>query len=273
MGSGIHDAFSRARPALLKEGYAVVDGAIDANSLNNLHQSMCCLTEASGLRPHRFGFRRDAQSKAEIYFKPHILEAEVEDESVQNVATHLKETLEQLDIAGHAASAFPDFKLKKEHGTVKLQCNEGGGGCFPMHYDNAGPPNRRKLTCLVYLNPEWKEKDGGQLVLYPWLSSESCVAPLHGRIVLFRSDTVCHRVLPCHARRFCITVWLEADDLHHHTKGPADRASAPGRLSRTEERSRTASALASSLRRGVRTLTHAKHARRAAATWAYAGRP
>ena len=37
--------------------------------------------------------------------------------------------------------------------TVKLQHNRGGGGCFPLHYDNPGPPSRRALTCILYLNP------------------------------------------------------------------------------------------------------------------------
>eukprot|EP00961_Rhodomonas_salina_P037579 505060-Rhodomonas_salina.1 len=27
----------------------------------------------------------------------------------------------------------------------------------------AGRPNRRKVTCLLYLNPEWKEGDGGEI--------------------------------------------------------------------------------------------------------------
>ena len=46
---------------------------------------------------------------------------------------------------------------------------EGGGGCFPLHYDNAGPPSKRRLTCLVYLNPGWADGDGGELQLAPWL--------------------------------------------------------------------------------------------------------
>ena len=39
--------------------------------------------------------------------------------------------------------------------SVKAQRNAAGvdgapsGGCFPLHYDNAGPPSRRALTCLV----------------------------------------------------------------------------------------------------------------------------
>ena len=29
--------------------------------------------------------------------------------------------------------------------------------CFPLHYDNAGPPSKRRLTCLFYLSVGWSE--------------------------------------------------------------------------------------------------------------------
>lgn len=46
---------------------------------------------------------------------------------------------------------------------IKIQLNTGGGS-FPWHYDNPGPPNNRILTCVIYLNPNWKEGDGGEIV-------------------------------------------------------------------------------------------------------------
>ena len=38
---------------------------------------------------------------------------------------------------------------------LKVQRNGGGGGSFACHYDNPGRPNKRRLTCLLYLNPQW----------------------------------------------------------------------------------------------------------------------
>lgn len=52
-----------------------------------------------------------------------------------------------------------------------------------MHYDNPGPPNKRALTCLLYLNPDWKEGDGGELCLTPFLQKEKVIAPLLDRMV------------------------------------------------------------------------------------------
>lgn len=135
----------------------------------------------------------------------------------------------------------------------------GSGGCFPLHYDNPGPPNKRALTCLLYLNPDWNEGDGGEVCLRPFLGKEKAIAPLLDRLVgggwpsllrvwcltsnttpawqsleldvarsrhacflvlvflvqvIFRSDRVLHRVLPCHAERFMLTVWIDSPDVN-----------------------------------------------------------
>ena len=98
--------------------------------------------------------------------------------------------------------------------TVKLQHNRGGGGCFPLHYDNPGPPSRRALTCILYLNPDWTEGDGGELLLTPFLSGTIRVRPKHDRLAVFLSDRILHRVLPAKAERFCLTVWLDGEGMN-----------------------------------------------------------
>ena len=59
---------------------------------------------------------------------------------------------------------------------VYARCLEGSGprGSPP----GAGPPSRRKLTCLVYLNTGWADGDGGELELVPWLRPPVAVPPL-----------------------------------------------------------------------------------------------
>ena len=93
--------------------------------------------------------------------------------------------------------------------TVKIQHNAGRGGCFPLHYDNPGPPSSRALTCILYLNPDWSEGDGGELQLIPFLRAPVRVNPRHGRLVVFLSDRVLHKVLPSEVERFCLTIWLD----------------------------------------------------------------
>ena len=96
----------------------------------------------------------------------------------------------------------------------------------------------RRESMKVDLNPGWADGHGGELQLVPWLTPPVTLAPLHNRVprrgsnalltepsvliphvrslvwaglVLFLSDSVLHRVMPCHARRFCFTIWLDGE--------------------------------------------------------------
>ena len=57
--------------------------------------------------------------------------------------------------------------------TIKLQYNNGTGGCFPAHYDNPGPGSNRAITCILYLNKDWCDRYGGEITLYPFLGEVS----------------------------------------------------------------------------------------------------
>ena len=209
-----------AAPNLLQNGWAVIDDALPSSTFQLLREQMASLHAAGGLRQHRFGFKASESAKPELYTKPNIFEAELDDAPVAPAAPKLKQTLQTIDLQSAARAAFPSLELLSgaDAAAIKLQCNEGGGGSFPHHYDNAGPPSKRRLTCLFYLNPQWKDGDGGELLLSPWLQPPIRIAPSHGRLVLFLSDTVLHRVLPSRAAiRYCFTIWLDGAS----TNGPA----------------------------------------------------
>lgn len=220
-----------AAPSLLANGYAILDDALDASTAALLRGQMEALRSGGGLRQHRFGFRPDASSPAQVITKPHIFEAETTDPAVASLAPPILAQLDRLEVPRAAQRAFPSLELVGATAAsggggganggdggdasgvvIKLQCNEGGGACFPLHYDNAGPPSKRRLTCLFYLSDEWKPSDGGELELVPWLGEAVTIPPLSGRCVLFLSDVLLHRVLPSHRRRFCFTIWLDARD-------------------------------------------------------------
>lgn len=172
-----------AREALLGQGFAVVDGCIGVDDANSIQAALSRLHDHRALKPHRFGFKQHSSAPPQVFVKPGIFEAELPDAPVQACAPDLVDTLARLDLQGAAASAFPELALLRGSGsvTVKLQYNDGSGGCFPHHFDNAGPPSRRKLSILCYFNPQWREGDGGEIELVPWLRPAVAVPPLHGR--------------------------------------------------------------------------------------------
>ena len=87
---------------------------------------------------------------------------------------------------------LPGLRLDSQ--SIKAQRNTGG--CFPVHTDSDAGVDGRAVTALVYLNPVWAPRDGGQLRLYPWPMPPVDVAPLNDRMVLFASKTLLHRCAP-----------------------------------------------------------------------------
>lgn len=71
---------------------------------------------------------------------------------------------------------------------------------------------QRYLTCIVYLNTDWKEGDGGCLRVFPNGDGEDDshvdIAPLAGRLVVFSSPSLLHGVLPTNVQRYACAVWL-----------------------------------------------------------------
>ena len=95
------------------------------------------------------------------------------------------------------------------------------GAHYSRHYDN-NPwelANRREITILLYLNSGWDaQRNGGCLRLHHESDgakgqrnyTEEDIEPCSGRIVLFKSATQAHSVLPCIVgERLALTLWLE----------------------------------------------------------------
>jgi len=73
-----------------------------------------------------------------------------------------------VDAATSAGLEF-DFGAPGLRTTVKLQANDGAGGCFPLHFDTGpGIGDGKRVTAIYYLNEDWEAGDGGELVLYPF---------------------------------------------------------------------------------------------------------
>lgn len=195
---------------LLAEGFVVLEGALEPAFGARLRDEVLALREMGLMDQNRVAFG------GRNFDKPHIFEADLHDAVKRGACPLLG------DVWAEGAGALcrrlnelcDDLALGEttDDVVVKLQLNEGSGGCFPWHYDNPGRPNRRRVTALFYLNPDWGEGDGGELLLLPFLapvSSATRVAPRHGTVVLFLSDRVVHRVLPSRTPRVAFTLWLD----------------------------------------------------------------
>ncbi len=81
------------------------------------------------------------------------------------------------------------------------------GTFYEAHLDQFKTTLTRKLSIACYLNQYWQQGDGGELAIHK-NGNTLKVAPLAGRLALFRSDTVLHEVLVTEKPRYSITGWL-----------------------------------------------------------------
>lgn len=82
------------------------------------------------------------------------------------------------------------------------------GAFYKKHVDQFRFDDKRKFSVITYLNEDWHDDDGGELVLY--LPDKTLkVLPYGGRLVCFESGKIEHEVLPAKRDRLSLTGWLK----------------------------------------------------------------
>ncbi len=82
---------------------------------------------------------------------------------------------------------------------------------YKRHLDVFKDSDARKISVIVYLNPEWKPEWGGALRLF-LPDGELDILPVGGRMVCMRSELIEHAVLPVKKERYSLTGWLKTAD-------------------------------------------------------------
>lgn len=85
------------------------------------------------------------------------------------------------------------------------------GSFYARHIDNPKGQDSRVFSCVFYLNDNWTERDGGQLVIYPNNHTPSVVLPKGNRAVIFDSN-IAHEVKTAQRARYSIAAWFRRDD-------------------------------------------------------------
>jgi len=68
------------------------------------------------------------------------------------------------------------------------------GTGYQKHLDSFQNDNLRRITIVVYLNPDWSEEDGGQLQIYDGDQLIAEAHPQSGTLVSFVSEEIPHQV-------------------------------------------------------------------------------
>jgi Rps23 Pro-64 3,4-dihydroxylase Tpa1-like proline 4-hydroxylase len=145
-----------------------------------------------------------------------------------DLITYMSVLLQTLPSALNGQSPTSELDLSNASFNAKLAVTSPGGSKYPLHIDNPqglSIGDTRKLTCILYLNPQYKEGDGGELRMF--VKGKDTVTegaletvdltPEGGRILMFFSDEIPHEVLataPNGAKddasldRYALTVWI-----------------------------------------------------------------
>lgn len=91
---------------------------------------------------------------------------------------------------------------------MQLALYPGHGERYQRHKDAFVGDDNRRMTAILYLNPDWRPEHGGQLRIHG--HGQVDLWPLLDRLVVFTSARVEHEVLPAHAERWAMTAWYSA---------------------------------------------------------------
>lgn len=192
MGS---NEFQAIASALAADGWCVLPQWLPAAETKALTEECTQLYTTHQFHPARVGLERTASRLRTDYthwFAPEALTAPqqlfAQRMDALRTALNRRLILGLVDCEAHYA-AFPPGKGYARH----RDC---------LRYSDA-----RVVSAVFYLNPVWRDSDGGALRLY-LPGGYQDVAPGAGTLVLFLSAQFEHEVLPATRTRFSIACWL-----------------------------------------------------------------
>lgn len=95
------------------------------------------------------------------------------------------------------------------------------GGFYVRHLDAFRGARNRVLSTVLYLNDDWREEDGGQLVIYPREMEEggstepppvAFIPPEARTLAVFLSEEIPHEVRAVARARYSIAGWFRVND-------------------------------------------------------------
>ncbi len=82
------------------------------------------------------------------------------------------------------------------------------GTSYGRHRDQLKNDYNRKFSMISYLNQDWKEADGGQLLIHQGDEIRE-ILPDNQKAIFFQSDIIEHEVAVANRPRMSITGWLK----------------------------------------------------------------
>lgn len=196
------DIFTRICDAITEQGYIVLQNALPLDTLNHL------FTGLIDSNPHQFdlgGIGREQDFHTNEFVRTDQIQWL---ESNRNFAQGYFAWIEELRL-----------RLNRQLflGLFDYECmfaHYPEGAFYKRHLDAFRGSTNRRLTTVLYLNPQWNSEDGGELLIYRKREKTpiETVIPEFGTLVVFLSEVFPHEVLPANKSRFSLTGWYRINE-------------------------------------------------------------
>ncbi|NAW35339.1 2OG-Fe(II) oxygenase [Halomonas alimentaria] len=186
--------------ALVEQGWYLGEGVLDAGVCAALHAELCDRAKRDALaaagigRGNEHALRRDIRGDA-----IHWLDRESQAQRRYLAAMgELQHALNQALFLG-----LFEYEAHFAHYPP--------GAFYRKHLDSFRGRANRVISTVGYLNPDWPEDGGGEMLIFAADDPEREVArvrPAAGNFACFLSETVPHEVLPTRLPRASIAGWF-----------------------------------------------------------------
>src|SRR5450432_2767985 len=196
------ESFQYVEGELERSGYAAVHNFVDSAGGARLAAECHALHAAGQLAPAAVG-RGDAHSE-----RAHI----------RGDRTHWFDAATLTPAQSVYWRRMDELRIELNHtlllGLQDLEAHYAlypAGARYARHRDRFHDDDARVLSSVLYLNPDWRDEDGGALRLYPGANAQNPhvdIYPTIGTLVLFLSAGFDHEVLPATRERLSIAGWF-----------------------------------------------------------------
>lgn len=187
---------------LYQHGYSVQTNALPAE-LATLLAAEVRLLPAEHFK--KAGIGRDHQ---------HVLKPLLRGDHISWITGNTQVTQAWLEWAGSLQRALNQRLLLGLFSFESHFAHYAIGDVYTKHQDAFKGETNRVLSLVTYLNPDWNDADGGELVLYPQNINKGGlqVSPCLATLVVFLSEEVPHEVLAALVDRFSIAGWFSVNN-------------------------------------------------------------
>lgn len=182
---------------LSENDYVIVDDFITDEMFNSIMEFFHEMESADKLKKAGIGAQQDYQVKAEIRGDFIYWLDEGRDPALKPFFELKDELIQSLKRFCYLSLSGSEFHIAKYP----------AGSYYHRHLDQFNERTNRQITVLIYLNKDWKQGNGGELVIYKE-DQEILVEPIAKRLLLFKSDVIEHEVLTTQVPRYSLTGWL-----------------------------------------------------------------